>query len=270
MPQQVPSLELNRLETLVWFLKRPGLYRQMLRSLRSRWNASRNDEASRDLAAHWCRARAVDTPAAIRALAGGDLGEPFSQKFSDDLAVARVRASSCPVRMGGPANLDLLYAAAEAVGATRLLETGVAYGWSSLALLASAANRPGARLVSVDMPYPGYGDEAYVGCVVPPELRANWTLLHRADREGIPLALGRFNGTIDLCHYDSDKSHDGRLFAYRRLWDALREGGILISDDIGDNMAFAEFADTLSGEVIVVADGKKFMGMILKRPDQAA
>ena len=46
----------------------------------------------------------------------------------------------------------------------------------------------------------------------------------------------------------------------------MREGGILISDDIGDNMAFADFASTLAADVIVVADGNKFMGMIRKRP----
>ena len=160
MPQQVPSLDIGRLETLVWFLKRPGLYRQMMRAVRSSWSVPRSDETSRDVAAQWCRARAVETQAAVRALAGDDLTPTFSQQFASELEAAAARASSCPVRMGGPANLDLLYAAAETIGAMRLVETGVAYGWSSFALLASAANRPGAKLVSVDMPYPGYGNEA--------------------------------------------------------------------------------------------------------------
>ena len=37
---------------------------------------------------------------------------------------------------------------------------------------------------------------------------------------------------IDLCHYDSHKDYDARMWAYPRLWAALRSGGIFISDDI--------------------------------------
>ena len=47
-------------------------------------------------------------------------------------------------------------------------------------------------------------------------------------------------GSIDLCHYDSDKSWWGRAYAFL-LWKALKPGGLFISDDIQDNMFFAEF-----------------------------
>ena len=46
---------------------------------------------------------------------------------------------------------------------------------------------------------------------------------------------------LDLCHYDSDKSYYGRRWAYPKLWEALKTGGIFISDDIQDNWAFKEF-----------------------------
>ena len=51
----------------------------------------------------------------------------------------------------------------------RVIETGVAYGWSSLALLLSLKNRNG-LLVSTDLPYAGLDNDPYVGCVVPDEL----------------------------------------------------------------------------------------------------
>ncbi len=54
-----------------------------------------------------------------------------------------------------------------------------------------------------------------------------------ADREGLPRAL-REAAPVDLAHYDSDKSPQGRAFAYAAIWQALREGGILVSDDVGD------------------------------------
>ena len=115
----------------------------------------------------------------------------------------------------------------------------MAFGWSSLALLLSLRNRPAARLASVDMPYPKINNDAYVGCIVPEDLRTRWTLLRYADREGLPKAL-QLLGALDLCHYDSDKRYRSRMWAYPLLWNALRPGGLLLSDDIGDNVAFRD------------------------------
>ncbi len=63
-------------------------------------------------------------------------------------------AKKSQVSMGGPGDLQLLHAAVYLSGAKRIIETGVAYGWSSLAILSAIEKRPEAKLVSVDMPYP--------------------------------------------------------------------------------------------------------------------
>ncbi|MFV0281806.1 MAG: hypothetical protein ACK5JM_13735, partial [Rhodoblastus sp.] len=70
-------------------------------------------------------------------------------------------------------------------GARRMVETGVAYGWSSLALLAASEDRPDSRLVSVDMPYPKMNNEAFVGIVVPERFHARWKLVRKPDRNGL-------------------------------------------------------------------------------------
>ena len=58
------------------------------------------------------------------------------------------------IKMGGPGDLDLLFDTVRLTNATKVIETGVAYGWSSLAILhAMSLNKNGA-LISVDMPYP--------------------------------------------------------------------------------------------------------------------
>src|SRR5262249_40277160 len=142
------------------------------------------------------------------------------------------------VRMGGPGDVNLLYAAVKLSGAWRVVETGVAYGWSSLAILAALDGRDGARLVSVDMPYPKINNEAFVGIAVPERLRGRWRLIHAPDRHGLERAIAEAGGTIDLCHYDSDKSWWGRQYGFPLLWEALRPGGVFISDDVQDNMAF--------------------------------
>jgi predicted O-methyltransferase YrrM len=166
--------------------------------------------------------------------------------------------------MGGPGNLELLYHLCEHWKAEKVIETGVAYGWSSLALLLSLRHREGARLVSTDLPYAGAGNESYVGCVVAPALREQWTLLSGSDRNGLPTALQKLGGTIDLCHYDSDKSHAGRVWAYPLLWHALRPGGLFISDDIADNLAFKEFADGLGIAPLIAETDGKYVGLLVK------
>ena len=75
------------------------------------------------------------------------------------------------VKMGGAGDLSLIHAAARLSGARRAVETGVAYGWSSLAILAALAENRSGHLASVDMPYAKLNNEPFVGIVVTNSLR---------------------------------------------------------------------------------------------------
>ena len=148
-----------------------------------------------------------------------------------------------------------------------MVETGVAYGWSSLAILSGLASSKG-RLISTDMPYLQMGNDKYVGCVVPEDLKAHWKIIRRADRQGLPVALEEL-GTLDMCHYDSDKTYAGRMWAYELLWNALRPGGYFVSDDIDDNLAFADFSEEKSLVPVVVRpdnpnQSTKYVGVLIK------
>jgi predicted O-methyltransferase YrrM len=189
--------------------------------------------------------------------------QPITSMFPDVFTAAHEKAAKCPVRMGGPGGLDLIYWLAEHSESKKVIETGVAYGWSSLAFLLSLKNRPGSRLISTDMPYPNRNNDQYVGCVVPTELRSTWNILRYPDRRALPTAL-RELGTLDMCHYDSDKSYEGRMWAYPLLWKALRKGGFLLSDDIGDNVAFRDYSNSLSIEPTIVELDGKFIGVLVK------
>ncbi|MFV0279918.1 MAG: class I SAM-dependent methyltransferase [Rhodoblastus sp.] len=230
----------------------------------------RKFQENRDTAQHvaqataWAKARTVPVDAALRAIGLLTVG-PAPELPPGMIAEATERAARSKVAMGGPADLRLLYAAARLGGARRMVETGVAYGWSSLALLAASEDRPDSRLVSVDMPYPKMNNEAFVGIVVPERFHARWKLVRKPDRNGLREALQVLGGRIDLCHYDSDKSYQGRRFAYPLLWAALEPGGIFISDDIGDNFGFAEFAAETGAPCAIVESEGKFVG-ILRKP----
>ena len=172
--------------------------------------------------------------------------------------------------MGGPGNIDLLYHLCEYLQVERVIETGVAYGWSSLSILLSLTKRKNTKLISTDMPYPGLNNSEYVGCVIPDPMKEHWELIPEADKIALPKALTKMK-KIDLCHYDSDKYYEGRMWAYPILWKALRNGGILISDDIENNMAFIDFSKTLNKNPIVVQFpnknkevGFQYIGVLIK------
>jgi predicted O-methyltransferase YrrM len=253
------------LKTFFWFVRRPGLLPEFVRLMQRNLGpkSARNAAAARAQAEAWCAERAVDTAVALQQLTGKAAGETLEARFAQVMQAARQRAEAAPTTMGGAANLDLLYTIAASRKARRLLETGVAYGWSSLALLLAISDEPSGKLISVDMPIPNRGNDQFVGVAVPDTLRTKWELIRLADREGLPKALKKMP-QIDLASYDSDKSYEGRMWAYPRIWEHLVDGGVLVSDDIGDNMAFAEFAEQVKRTPIIVFQRERYNGILVK------
>ena len=68
--------------------------------------------------------------------------------------------------MGGKGDLNLIYSIARMSDSKYIIETGVAYGFSSLAILLAIKDNGGGNLVSVDMPYPYRNNSDDVGIVV--------------------------------------------------------------------------------------------------------
>jgi predicted O-methyltransferase YrrM len=254
----------EKLKTGVWFLRRPDHWAHAAALIVRKVRPNRDSPDLRRQAREWAAQRAVSVRDAL--LATGLLSSTsMVPEFPAELLEEAQRLSErSAVEMGGAGDLNLIHAAARLSGARHAIETGVAYGWSSLAILAALAGRPTARLTSVDMPYPKRNNEAFVGIVVPDPFRENWDLIREPDRRGLSKALSRHPRGIDLAHYDSDKSWWGRRYAYPMLWSALRPGGVFISDDIQDNMAFAEFVEDVGAPFAVTEYQSKFVGIVRK------
>ena len=147
--------------------------------------------------------------------------------------------------LGGGGAFPLIYFLCRYKKPEVVLETGVAAGWSSYAaLLAMAKNKKG-LLYSSDFPYFRLKDpEKLIGVLVPDKLRKNWTLDIRGDRRALPDLISKCS-SIDIFHYDSDKSYGGREFALKSVSAKLSEGAIVIMDDIQDNFFFKECIEKL-------------------------
>ena len=244
------------------YLVRPQLYPELGRKIYKNLFDRKSAFKGQDAAGNWCAGQAVSQQEALKVL--GFLNVPGVRAlYPEVFAFADQAEKQCPVTMGGAGALDLIYYLNEYTAAQNALETGVAYGWSSLAALLSLKKRSG-TLYSSDMPYLGKNNDQHVGCVVPGELKKYWKLFRFADKESLPKIFGE-RGEFDFIHYDSDKSYKGRMWAYPVLWERLRNGGILMSDDIGDNAAFMDYCNGNALKPVIVEFDGKYAGFVTKK-----
>ena len=253
----------EKFKTLLWFLKKPEYIPHIFQVLK-RKNYKKHEE-TRDESIKWCKNHETSPEEILRQLTGINNNEELKNLFPEIMNYAYEKEKQCPVKMGGEGAVSFLYHLVKKKQFAKIIETGVAYGWSSLAILLAIKDMPDAKLISNDMPYIKMNNDDYVGCIIPDNLKSKWELQRLPDVKGIPLAIKKFNGQIDLCHYDSDKTYSGRMFAYPLLWESLMPGGVFISDDIQDNIAFKSFAERMNYPFWIFEHRNKYVGVILKK-----
>ncbi len=266
------------IKEIAWYIARPKYYGEFLRKCKEFLTDilfAQKIERETLQAKQWCKENSLSFETTFSEI-GQKIGSPIHLFFlsnisQKELTYAKQRVSYAQqqikkkgLMIGGGSSINLLYSLSEGIAAEKIVETGVAYGWSSLAFLLSLKKRPRGRLWSIDKPYPGLDHEPFVGCAVPEGERKQWSLLRGPDRTLLPVVLTEA-GIIDLCHYDSDKSYSARMLAYPKLWAGLRAGGIFISDDIGDNLAFKHFCEKLAEKPWIIEEGKeRYLGILMK------
>ncbi len=248
--------------TLFAYLKRPELYPELRRKIwKNIFNRSSGLRGKED-AEKWCKSLAISEKDFIEKVLNINF-VPFENIFPQEFASALQAQAKAPVKMGGAGSLSVIYYINEYVSSRTTVETGVAYGWSSFAALASLVHR-GGTLYSSDMPYILQDQsEDFVGCVIPGKYRNNWDLYRFADKESLPKIFAKTDA-LDVVHYDSDKTYNGRIWAYNLLWSKLRKGGIFMSDDIGDNAAFMDYCKKNSFNPHIIEFDGKYAGVIIK------
>ena len=208
------------LKTSIWFLKRPSYISHVSQILDRRKNQQK--ENTREEATLWCKEKAVSQKDALQALGVKSDFKLLEELFPHIMETAKQAEMACPMQMGGEGAISFLYHLSNARNVKYAMESGVAYGWSSLAILLAINEVGEGSLLSNDMPYIKMNNEDFVGCVVPHELRKYWRLQRLPDVKGIPKAFNELDQMLDLFHYDSDKSYTGRMWAYPQIWKKLK------------------------------------------------
>ena len=146
-----------------------------------------------------------------------------------------------------------------------IVETGVAAGWSSLSILRALHKNRVGKLFSSDFPYFRIKNpEQFIGIVAQNEPNLeHWVLDIRGDDIALPEFAKRLaDFSIDLFHYDSDKSYSGRAKALQVMKNKFSENAIIIFDDIQDNLHFFDFVTNRNVNFTVLKFEGKYVGIV--------
>ena len=185
-------------------------------------------------------------------LALNDIGSDISRKLKAAFTNEEISKCSTGGRFG--AKESLLFSVIRKFKPLTIVETGVAQGVSSYVILKALQLNGQGRLISIDLPNrdpKGYRyrngalDGVYIpsaltsGWLVPEELRKFWVLKLGRSSEILPT----LDGSVDMFFHDSEHSYENMMFEFNWAYSNLSKGGIIISDDIGWNKAFVDFAE---------------------------
>ena len=255
---------LSDLRTVFWFLLQgPKFYATFFEYFVRKFKPIKDSKYHIQESLKWCQKHKIELHELYDLLNINKSSKPvFDKAFIENISLTISNSDS---DFGGMGYAQLLYDICKNLDAKICIETGVAYGWSSEAMLKYLSKNNG-FLFSVDMPMIGQSDYHLIGVAVSNSNQEKWKLFKEPDRNGLLKAIKQANsiGEIDLAHYDSDKSYYGRRWSQPIIFDALRKGGIFISDDIEDNSAFKEFVEENNYNFYVVEYESKYVGIIPK------
>jgi len=262
-----------RFKIILWYLLRPHFWEHSLELVKRKFIFNKKNESKQGL--EWAKKNSSSLLNAFNQLGLKFTEKKLKTKIKKDLidngnkfiksSKINIDPSIDSEELAGKAYIDLLYTITLITDTKFVIETGVGYGWSSLAILHALSKKNEVKgLVSIDMPYPSSKSNEYVGIVVPNYLKEKWKLIRLPDKPGIKLTIKNNLEKFDLAHYDSDKSIWGREYGYEILWKGLRKGGILISDDIENNLSFSRFIKRKESKFAVIKNDNKYIGIVIK------
>lgn len=168
-------------------------------------------------------------------------------------------------------NLDnmggfFLYVLCKILKPSMIVETGVAYGLSTMYILQALYENKNGLLCSVDSIFRPWESEQMIGSAVPPYLHSNWNLVLGTSSKKLKKLLISI-GPIDIFFHDSLHTSKNMTFEFETAWPYIKENGFLISDDISSNNAFYEFYSRLNLEAITLqqkGSENSFLGIVRK------
>ena len=173
--------------------------------------------------------------------------EKLMNDFDESIGYAAIMQSmSDLLRSVDPLGSLALYLVCRLSKPTIVVETGVASGVSSTAVLQALQDNDSGELHSVSLPEEASTSvdkdavgKRELGWIIPKQLKEKWHLHRGASREVLPSLLRELS-PIDMFFHDSDHSFENVTFELKEAIPSLRSGGVIIVDDV--NFAYVRSA----------------------------
>ncbi len=129
-----------------------------------------------------------------------------------------------------------------------VIETGVAHGYSSWIILNALKKNNKGILYSIDLPNHdtnidyNFKDQPTTGWMVPDVLKDRWKL-NLGDAKILLPTLLKEIGELSIFFHDSDHSYEHMKYEFETSHPFFMNGGLLLSDDVHKNSAFAEHVE---------------------------
>jgi len=157
-----------------------------------------------------------------------------------------------------------LYILCKTIKPEKIVETGVAYGLSSMYILQALKENNKGTLYSIDSVFSPWQSEEMIGAAIPRDLRARWKFIFGSSSEKLEQTLSQLN-EIDVFFHDSLHTYKNMTFEFKTAWPFIAENGFLISDDIGDNNAFYDFTKKINKSPLILPQKENsFLGLVHK------
>lgn len=169
----------------------------------------------------------------------------------------------------GDFDVFALYVTVRAVKPEVVVETGVASGRSSSAILLALEKNAAGKLYSIDLPqhYSSPAPETYTthegntelkgfvpegrepGWLVPDHLRSRWQLILGDSKVELPKLLDSLPA-VNIFYHDSDHSYEAMMLEFNTVWPKIPTSGFLLSDDIGWNKSWSDFITKVGAKTV--------------------
>ena len=187
-----------------------------------------------------------------------------TKEFSKSLKIkSKKKLKKIDYDLGGGGAYNLIYFLTRKIKPKIILETGVAAGYSSSAFLEAIHKNKIGKLFSSDFPYFRIPNPIqYIWILVEDKYKKNWNLFLEGDERNISKIKKKLKQKIDLIHYDSDKTYEGKKKFFKMVNNLIKENTFIIIDDIQDDNFFLEYVNNNKKKYKIFKFKNKFLGLI--------
>ena len=187
--------------------------------------------------------------------------------FLKELELKKYPSKEKPYPVDYSINSDsrkFLYILCRILKPRNIIETGVAYGLSSIYILKALDSNKSGTLHSIDAVFRPWQEKNMIGAIIPNELRKRWKFNLGKSNDVLEEIFNRIDN-VDIFIHDSLHTYKNMMFEFDCAERNLDDNGMIISDDVLDNDAFFDFTNKkgLHNHLIKVKDDSG-LGLIIK------